>query len=95
MSLYQTARIFKNPSSYEFDIIDHGIYYVRLHFFPFMSGKTNLIKAQFDVSTSFFWLLSNFGIKENSTSPVIEEFLLSTEASSASTLLLTENHLLL
>jgi hypothetical protein len=81
MSLYQTARIFKNPSSYEFDIIDHGIYYVRLHFFPFMSGKTNLTKAQFDVSTSNFSLLTNFGIKENSNSPVIEEFLLTINGS--------------
>ncbi|XP_062155881.1 probable receptor-like protein kinase At5g24010 [Alnus glutinosa] len=58
MSLYQTARIFKNPSSYEFDIIDHGIYYVRLHFFPFMSGSTNLADALFDVSTSNFSFLS-------------------------------------
>jgi hypothetical protein len=62
-SLYQTARIFKHPSSYEFDIIDHGIYYVRLHFFPLISGKTNLADALFDVSTSNFSLLSNFGIK--------------------------------
>jgi serine/threonine protein kinase len=98
MSLYQTARIFKNPSSYEFDIIDHGIYYVRLHFFPFMSGSTNLAdalfdvstsnfsllstsKTQFDVSTSNFSLLTNFGIKENSNSPVIEEFLLTINGS--------------
>jgi serine/threonine protein kinase len=81
MSLYQTARIFENPSSYEFNIINHGIYYVRLHFFPFMSGKTNLAKALFDVSTSNFSLLSNFGVKENSNSPVIEEFLLTINGS--------------
>ena len=80
-SLYQTARIFSLPSSYEFDIIDHGIYYVRLHFFPFRSGKTNLAEALFDVSTSNFSLLSNFGVKENSTSPVIEEFLLTINGS--------------
>jgi hypothetical protein len=81
MSLYQTARIFENPSSYEFNIINHGIYYVRLHFFPFLSGKTNLANALFDVSTSNFSLLSNFGVKENSNSPVIEEFLLTINGS--------------
>jgi hypothetical protein len=77
-SLYQTARIFREPSSsYEFDVSDHGIYYVRLHFFPFKSGNTNLANALFNVSTSNFSLLSNFGVKENSGSPaVIEEFLL-------------------
>jgi hypothetical protein len=80
-SLYQTARIFKHQSSFEFDIINHGIYYVRLHFFPLMSGRTNLTKAQFDVSTYNFSLLSNFGIKENSTSPMIEEFLLTINGS--------------
>ncbi|XP_062154484.1 probable receptor-like protein kinase At5g24010 [Alnus glutinosa] len=80
-SLYQTARVFTNPSSYEFDITDHGIYYVRLHFFPFTSGSTNLADAQFDVSSSSFSLLSNYGIKENSNLPVIEEFLLTINGS--------------
>jgi hypothetical protein len=82
MSLYQTARIFKHPSSYEFDIINRGIYYVRLHFFPpFMSGRTNLADSLFNVSASNFTLLSNFSIKENSNSPVIEEFLLTINGS--------------
>jgi hypothetical protein len=82
MSLYQTARIFKHPSSYEFDIINRGIYYVRLHFFPpFMSGRTNLADSLFNVSASNFSLLSNFSIKENSNSPVIEEFLLTINGS--------------
>lgn len=80
-SLYQTARIFTPPTSYEFDIIDHGIYYLRLHFFPLISGKTNLADALFDVSTSNFSLLSNFGVKNISNSPVIEEFLLTINGS--------------
>jgi hypothetical protein len=83
-SIHQQIRLFikqqefsENHRPHEFDISDHGIYYVRLHFFPFKSGNTNLANALFDVSTSNFSLLSNFGVKENSGSPaVIEEFLL-------------------
>jgi hypothetical protein len=80
-SLYQTARVFTQPSSsYELDAVDHGIYYVRLHFFPFKSGNTNLANALFDVSTTDFSLLSNYGVKENSPA-VIEEFLLTIDES--------------
>ncbi|KAK4579280.1 hypothetical protein RGQ29_029094 [Quercus rubra] len=81
MSLYQTARIFTNSSLYEFDIIDKGNYYVRIHFFPFVSGRTNLADALFDVSASDFYLLSNFALQNNSNSPVIEEFLLTINGS--------------
>ncbi|KAK7849865.1 putative receptor-like protein kinase [Quercus suber] len=80
-SLYQTARIFTNPSFYEFDIIDKGTYYVRIHFFTFVSGRTNLADALFDVSVSDFYLLSNFALQNNSNSPVIEEFLLTINGS--------------
>ncbi|KAG6729102.1 probable receptor-like protein kinase At5g24010 [Carya illinoinensis] len=79
-SLYQTARIFKNPSSFDFDIIDFGIYYVRVHFFPFSSGRTNLADAHFDVSAFNFSLLSNFRIQDNSNSPLIKEYLLTINA---------------
>jgi hypothetical protein len=75
--LYQTARFFEQPASYEFEILDYGLYYVRLHFYPYMHGKTNLMpNVRFDVSIANFSLLSNFGIEENSKLPVIEEFLL-------------------
>ncbi|KAB1200289.1 hypothetical protein CJ030_MR0G007674 [Morella rubra] len=75
-SLYHTARIFTKPSSYEFDIINNGIYYVRIHLFPFISLGTNLADALFDVSASNFSLLSNFGVKNTSNSPQIKEYLL-------------------
>ncbi|XP_050250604.1 probable receptor-like protein kinase At5g24010 isoform X2 [Quercus robur] len=80
-SLYQTARIFTNSSLYEFDIIDKGNYYLRIHFFPFVSGRTNLADALFDVSASDFYLLSNFALQNNSNSPVIKEFLLTINGS--------------
>lgn len=76
MSLYQTARIFTNPSLYEFDITDKGTYFVRIHFFPFMSGTRNLADALFDVSASNFSLLSNSALENNTNSPMIKEFIL-------------------
>ncbi|GLU13498.1 hypothetical protein SLE2022_301310 [Rubroshorea leprosula] len=74
--LYQTARIFKQQSSYKFDIDTAGIYLVRLHFF----NSTGISTAVFYVSTARFSLLKNFTIPRSSTnnsnSPLIDEFLL-------------------
>ncbi|KAL5556906.1 hypothetical protein UlMin_039142 [Ulmus minor] len=83
-SLYHTARIFRDPSSYELEVDHNGTYMVRLHFFPF-SSPINLSDAVFEVwadsssfnlSASAFQLLSNFSVSDSSL-PVIEEFLLS------------------
>ncbi|KAL5556905.1 hypothetical protein UlMin_039141 [Ulmus minor] len=83
-SLYHTARIFRDPSSYDLEVDHNGKYMVRLHFFPF-SSPINLSDAMFEVwadsssfnlSASAFQLLSNFSVSDGSL-PVIEEFLLS------------------
>ncbi|TXG59357.1 hypothetical protein EZV62_013930 [Acer yangbiense] len=75
--LYQTARVFKQRSSYEFDVTEKGTYMVRLHFYVFKSKKIDLGDAQFNVSASGISLLSNFRILKNTSSlPVIKEFLL-------------------
>ncbi|KAF2308234.1 hypothetical protein GH714_037895 [Hevea brasiliensis] len=74
--LYQTARIYRQPSPYELIITDNGTYLVRLHFYAFSSKGTNLSEALFSVSTSKFLLLSNFSVKNTSHLPVIKEFLL-------------------
>ena len=74
--LYRTARLFRSPSSYEFDIDQIGIYLVRLHFFPF-SSPTDLFTALFDVSVSGLpLLLHNFTVQDTSNLPLIKEFLL-------------------
>ncbi|KAB1200290.1 hypothetical protein CJ030_MR0G007675 [Morella rubra] len=83
-SLYDSARIFTNETSFDFSIDEFGIFYVRLHFFPFASGSTNLADALFDVSASNFSLLSNFGVKTNDALPVIKEYLLTINATSFS-----------
>nr|POF02818.1 putative receptor-like protein kinase [Quercus suber] len=73
-TLYQTARIFRSNSSYEFDIPNNVIYFVRLHFFAF-STPTDLSTALFDVWTSGSSLLLNFTGKNSSNFPIKEFFL--------------------
>ncbi|XP_023918515.1 probable receptor-like protein kinase At5g24010 [Quercus suber] len=73
-TLYQTARIFRSNSSYEFDIPNNDIYFVRLHFFAF-STPTDLSTALFDVWTSGSSLLLNFTGKNSSNFPIKEFFL--------------------
>ncbi|XP_021273799.1 probable receptor-like protein kinase At2g23200 [Herrania umbratica] len=72
-SLYQTARIFWQRSSYEFEINTNGTYLVRLHFF----NSSGLPAAVFDVLASGFILLHNFTVQNSSSFPLIEEFILS------------------
>ncbi|XP_022751242.1 probable receptor-like protein kinase At5g24010 [Durio zibethinus] len=72
--LYESARIYRQPSFYEFAINQNGTYFVRLHFFG-SSSSNYLANAIFNVSASGFWLLSNFSVKNNSGLPVIKEFL--------------------
>ena len=74
-TLYQTARIFRRNSSYEFDVPNNGTYFVRLHFFTF-STPTDLSTALFNVWTSGSSLLLNFTGKNSSNSPIIKEFFL-------------------
>ncbi|KAJ0041105.1 hypothetical protein Pint_27969 [Pistacia integerrima] len=78
VEIYQTARVFSQPSFYEFEINNNGTYLVRLHFFAF-SSSINLSTAVFDVltSTSKFLLLENFTVQNPSHSPIVKEFILS------------------
>ncbi|KAJ0097680.1 hypothetical protein Patl1_28602 [Pistacia atlantica] len=78
VEIYQTARVFSQPSFYEFEINNNSTYLVRLHFFAF-SSSINLSTAVFDVltSTSKFLLLENFTVQNPSHSPIVKEFILS------------------
>jgi serine/threonine protein kinase len=73
--LYQTARVYEKTSLYEFKINENGTYIVRLHFFVF-SSSPDLSVARFNVLASGFSLLSNYSVRNVTTSPRIEEFLL-------------------
>ncbi|KAJ3682773.1 hypothetical protein LUZ60_013000 [Juncus effusus] len=72
-SLYQTARIFTNPSSYSFQIAKQGRHFIRLHFFPFTYQNYDLSTSKFNVSTQDVTLLTRFQPK-NTSSPILREF---------------------
>uniref|UniRef100_A0A0E0FGG3 Protein kinase domain-containing protein n=2 Tax=Oryza TaxID=4527 RepID=A0A0E0FGG3_ORYNI len=86
-AMYQSARVFKAPSSYSFRIRDPGRHFVRLHFFPFVYLGYDLATASFKVSTQDAVLLDGFAppaaargnASTTTTTPaaaVCEEFLL-------------------
>ncbi|KAM5583849.1 receptor-like protein kinase HERK 1 [Rosa sericea] len=68
--LYQTARIFTGSSKYTFSI-SRGRHWIRLYFYPFVSGSYDLSKAKFSVSTQNYGLLSDFSVQNSS---VMKEF---------------------
>ena len=73
--LYQKARVFRIPSTYQFQVPEIGTYILRLHFYPF-SSSPELANAQFNVSASGHLLLSDFSVPKNGSDP-IKEFILS------------------
>ncbi|XVE77178.1 hypothetical protein DITRI_Ditri13aG0041000 [Diplodiscus trichospermus] len=58
--IYHTARVFKAPSKYVFDVKDPGTHMVRLHFHQFSSPKLNLGESQFHVLVNGLVALTNF-----------------------------------
>ncbi|KAK7279285.1 hypothetical protein RJT34_24332 [Clitoria ternatea] len=71
-SLYQTARFFRSPSSYEFSIDTNGTYLLRLHFSAFFSPSNSL---PFQVSAPGFSHLQNFDAQSTSSVVVKEIFI--------------------
>ncbi|KAG6729116.1 hypothetical protein I3842_01G010600 [Carya illinoinensis] len=74
LDLYQAARIFRQQALYKFNIYQTGTYIVRLHFFVFKSLHTDDLR--FNVSLPRFSLLTNYSFQNVTSSPKIEEFLL-------------------
>ncbi|KAJ0963182.1 hypothetical protein J5N97_028304 [Dioscorea zingiberensis] len=60
-SLYQTARFFDAPSTYNISVFPRT-YFVRLHFFPFSFESFNANESAFDVSANGLKLLSAFNV---------------------------------
>ncbi|CAL9103756.1 unnamed protein product [Musa acuminata var. zebrina] len=71
-ALFRNARVFRERSSYSFQIKAHGRHFVRLYFFPFVSGGYNLSAATFGVSIQDVVLLNKFQPRANAT--VVKEF---------------------
>ncbi|KAM5555426.1 putative receptor-like protein kinase [Rosa sericea] len=75
--IYQTARVFRRPSKYEFQINDPGTQMVRLHFQIFNSCNFDWNSAQFHVLVNGFVVLkvSDFGFG-GVLGPMIKEYLI-------------------
>lgn len=73
--IYHTARVFENPSKYEFRIRDKGTHLVRLHFHQ-LDYSTHCIKdALFHVTVNEFLLLGNFS-GSNTIKPIIKDYMI-------------------
>ncbi|KAJ6872881.1 hypothetical protein NC651_031880 [Populus alba x Populus x berolinensis] len=62
IQIYNSARIFKKPSKYAFEIKEPGTHMVRLHFHAFVSSNLDLSDAQFHVLVNGYVALSNFSV---------------------------------
>ncbi|KAJ8511503.1 hypothetical protein OPV22_001937 [Ensete ventricosum] len=71
-ALFQSARVFTEPSSYSFQINAHGRHFIRLYFFPFLHRSYDLSAATFSVSAQDVALLGDFQPKANATA--VKEF---------------------
>lgn len=76
--LYRTARAFKSPSRYVFDIKDQGVHhFVRLHFsYIYNSSSLDFSSAKFHVIANGFLLLRDFSLENSQKGSVIKEFII-------------------
>ncbi|KAJ4906786.1 putative receptor-like protein kinase [Raphanus sativus] len=70
-TLFQTARVFPEESTYRFKIDQHGWFLIRLYFLPFPSSSRDLTSARFSVSSQNFTL---FRHHKPSTTSVVKEY---------------------
>ncbi|KAL9236384.1 hypothetical protein vseg_011063 [Gypsophila vaccaria] len=80
--IYQSARIFNLTTSYEFDIKQKGLHWVRLYFCPIANTVHDLKSASLTVVTENFVLLNNFTFMAYKGSYVWKEFVLNVDSDS-------------
>nr|VDC89751.1 unnamed protein product [Brassica oleracea] len=81
-TLFQTARVYSNESTYRFTINQHGWFLIRLYFQPFASSSPrDLTSARFSVSSQNFTL---FRHNKPSTTSVVKEYTLKISATTLS-----------
>ncbi|CAF1860943.1 unnamed protein product [Brassica napus] len=75
--IYRTARIFRRPSYYKFQLDSVGLHFLRLHF-SFASSPTEPLTARFTVSATFGSNrpLKSFSLQNCNKTPQVDEFLL-------------------
>lgn len=76
--LYRTARAFKRPSRYVFEIKDQGVHhFLRLHFSSFRnSSSLDFSSVKFHVVANGFLLLRDFSLENSNKGSVIKEFII-------------------
>ncbi|XP_050368157.1 receptor-like protein kinase THESEUS 1 [Argentina anserina] len=72
--IYQSARIFKETSSYKFKIQQEGRHWVRLYFYPLANSGQNLKTAPITMVTDNFVLLNNFTFESYNGSYLFKEY---------------------
>ncbi|KAJ6328683.1 hypothetical protein OIU76_005772 [Salix suchowensis] len=75
IQIYNSARLFKKPSKYAFEIKEPGTHMVRLHFHAFLSSNLDLSDAQFHVLVNGYVALSNFSVGKVRETVVKEYFI--------------------
>ncbi|KAJ6679726.1 hypothetical protein OIU79_019456 [Salix purpurea] len=75
IQIYNSARLFKKPSKYAFEIKEPGTHMVRLHFHAFLSSNLDLSDAQFHVLVNGYVALSNFSVGQVRDTVVKEYFI--------------------
>lgn len=75
--IYRTARIFRRPSYYKFQLDSVGLHFLRLHF-SVASSPTEPLTARFTVSATFGSNrpLKSFSLQNCNKTPQVDEFLL-------------------
>ncbi|KAK9107464.1 hypothetical protein Syun_023475 [Stephania yunnanensis] len=78
-TLYLTARIFTDVSTYSFFVSEPGRHWLRLYFYPVMHPTYNLTSAVFTVTTDNVVLLHDFSVPDTDNT-VFKEYLLSIDS---------------
>ncbi|KAL6202209.1 hypothetical protein ACLB2K_025918 [Fragaria x ananassa] len=89
--IYQSARIFKETSSYKFKIRQEGRHWVRLYFYPLANSGQNLKTALITVVTDSFVLLNNFTMENYNGSYLFKEFALNVTSDSLTLTIIPSN----
>lgn len=74
-TVYNTARVFRSPSSYKFSIKRNGTHMVRFHFSPFTTKGFALASANFSVSVDGYWVLNDFNVRDT----MVKEYIMKIE----------------
>ncbi|XP_031500421.1 receptor-like protein kinase THESEUS 1 [Nymphaea colorata] len=74
--IYQSARVFPRPTSFQFEIRQSGRHWVRLYFYPVPNSEYALNSTLLTVVTDDFVLLNNHSLKDQNRPYLFKEYLI-------------------